>query len=662
MNGENLVGTILGNRYEILEIIGIGGMATVYKAKCHLLNRYVAVKVLKETFKDDPEIVRRFNSESQAAASLSHHNIVSIYDVGCEKDINYIVMEYVEGITLKEYIQKKKRLDWHEACQFAIQIGLALDHAHSKNIVHRDIKPHNILMTHDMTLKVTDFGIARAVSSETMVMGGAALGSVHYISPEQARGGYTDARSDIYSLGVVLYEMLTGTLPFDGDNAVSIAVMHINSEPRDIREINPAIPENLAKIVMKAIAKEQHARYQTAMEMITDLRAVLNASHIREDADDATKRIIIPEQETVSAERNGRMRKGKKAKKPKTPQQKKEDKMAVILAAATVLVIAVIAFGTYFIMRGGSREVQVPDLSNKTLQEAQELIKDTDFTIDEAIEEAYSDEFEIGKIISQDPGANQSVKKNTVIKVVVSKGKSDGDIDVPDVVGIDYKDAITKLADQDLDYKIVQEESSTEINQVLRQSPKSGTKVNKNDVVTLYVSSGGKTDTAKIPVPNVIGKTKSEAENMIKSAGLLVGNVSKEYSEKTENTVIAQNPAGDSESPSKSYVNIVLSKGPNPEQPQQTEKPVEPTVSPTKAPVENNPPADNSTVKTLTLQLPQNGAETVHVKVVANGKTIHDEVHQTSEGVVHIPVKSSKDASVQAYFDGELVVEKVIKF
>jgi serine/threonine-protein kinase len=655
MNGDYLVGMTLSNRYEILDIIGVGGMATVYKAKDRLLNRYVAVKVLRDSLKDDGEIVRRFNSESQAAASLSHHNVVSVYDVGCEQGVNYFVMEYVEGITLKEYITKKGRLDWHEACQFAVQVGLAIDHAHSKKIVHRDIKPHNILITHDMTLKVTDFGIASAVSSETMVMGSSALGSVHYISPEQARGGYTDERSDIYSLGVVLYEMLTGQLPFRGDNAVSVALMHLNDEPNDIREIMPSIPENIAHIVMKAISKEQHARYQTAMDMVKDLRSVLNASMIGEDAEDATRRISV-KKDNDKMEQGGKCR-GKR--KQKTAQQKKEDKIAVILAVATVVVIAAIALGTFFLMRGGSREVQVPDLTNKTIEEATQMIENAGLKLDSTTEQAYDDNIEEGHIISQEPGANQYAKKNAKVKLVVSMGKSDGNIEVPSVTGIDYKKAITQLTDKELDYRVVQEANDNyNANEVIRQSPISGTKLKKGDVVTLYVSSGASqpSEEPTMKVPGVIGKTRSEAEKAIKEAGFLVGNVSREYNDAPENTVISQSPTSGSESPSRSYISIVLSRGPSNNT--ITNAPTQPPSNHTQAPTN----APEATVKTLTLQLPQDGRETVHVKVVANGKTIHDQNHATSERAINIPVKSTNDASVQAYIDGQCVVDKVIEF
>lgn len=661
---DSLVGRVLGNRYEILEIIGTGGMATVYKARCKLLNRMVAVKVLKESLKDDPDIVKKFNTESQAAASLSHHNIVSIYDVGDDDGINYIVMEYVDGITLKEYINRKKKLDWHEACTFASQIASALEHAHSKNIIHRDIKPHNILMTKDLNLKVADFGIARAVSSETVVVGaGNAIGSVHYISPEQARGGYTDARSDIYSLGVVLYEMLTGELPFNGENAVSVAIMHINNEPKNILEVNPNIPASVAHIVMKAISKEQHLRYQKAADMIVDLKAALSMASVKNaDNNGETQRISVPKKE-VDGEKdmsNINGRKNRKNKKVKTLDEKKQDKLAAFLIGGSVLVVLIIAISTFFIMHGGAREVQVPELLNMTLEEAKKVIENTEFTLDENVESEVSETVEEGKIVEQDPGANQSVKKNTVIKVTISLGKTGGTIPVPDVAEIDYKDAIKKLNEQKLGYKIVDEETDEYVaNTVVRQSPQKDTKLNEGDIVTLYVAKV-KDENELIQVPDVLGLTREKAESLIKSSGFKVGNVSKDFSDAEVDTIASQSPNAKSESPKGSYINIVISKGI-----ESTPEPTtEPTTAPTKAPEKTSAPTTQpeTTVKTLTIPLTDNGKATVHVKVIANGKNIHDQEHNISEGAVYIPVSSSKDAAVQVYFDGVLVEDRVIKF
>ncbi|MCX7715004.1 MAG: Stk1 family PASTA domain-containing Ser/Thr kinase [Clostridia bacterium] len=656
MSDENLIGKMLGRRYEIIEKIGTGGMATVYKAKCHLLNRFVAVKVLREELKSDEEIVKKFNVESQSAASLSHHNIVSIYDVGEENGISYIVMEYVEGITLKEYIRQKKVLPWREACQFAEQICAALDHAHKKHIIHRDIKPHNILITHDLTLKVTDFGIARAVSSETLVVGSTALGSVHYISPEQARGGYTDERSDIYSMGVVLYEMLTGKVPFDGENPVSIALMHIEKEAKNIKEINPDVPDNVVQIVIKAMAKEQHLRYQTAMAMLNDLK---NA--VGEDYKKDNNKAESPAVEEIGGEK---MKKGKKPKVPKTPEQIKEDRLATILALITVIVILGVAAGTYLFIRAGTYEVQVPNLINMTLDEAKAAIKDTKFTIEEPVSTEASDTVEAGRIISQDPGANESVKKNTKIKLVVSSGKSTaaGDIEVPNVVNLSYDAAVKALKDKKLKYEKTEETSETvSENTVIRQSPESGTKVAENTVVKLYVSTGSK---EKVSVPDLSGETREKAENSLKLAGLQLGSVTKENSDSPVGTVIKQSPAKNSQVSKNSFVSIVLSSGPS--QTEEPEKTSQPTTSPTKRPAATSTANPVSTAapkqKILTITFPEGYGDTINVKVVANGQTIYNKQHSKSEGGVRIPVQGTKDANVQIYLNGNLVEEKTIEF
>ena len=665
MYNGNLTGRMLGNRYEVLEKIGTGGMATVYKAKCHLLNRFVAIKVLREELKGDEEIVKKFHVESQAAASLSHHNIVSIYDVGEEDGNNYIVMEYVDGITLKEYIKEKGVLDWREACRFAESICSALDHAHKKHIIHRDIKPHNILLTKDKIIKVTDFGIARAVSSETLVAGSSALGSVHYISPEQARGGYTDERSDIYSMGIVLYEMLTGIVPFNGDNPVMVALKHIEEEPKDIRLINPNIPDRVADIAMKAIKKEQHARYQTAAEMGEDLKRALddyqNPSSAKIIADVTANNPPARKTEEV-ANVNANGKKGKKVKKPKTEQEKKEDKLAVIFALITIGIILVIAFGTYFFIRGGSREVVVPDLLNMTLEEAQKAIEGKDIKIAEEYETQPSDDVEEGHIIFQDPGANKSVKKNTEIKLVISSGNGDGDIEVPSVLEMSYDSAAKLLKEKGLKVEKKTEDSdSVSEGSVIRQDPVKGSKVNAGDTVVLYVSTGSED---KISVPSLTGSSQSKAESSLKSAGLQVGNISKESSDQPAGTVIRQSPASGSKVSKGSFVNIVLSDGTETaptETPKVTETPKDNHTSHTQAtPVPTAQPITKQ--KTLTITFPSWVNDTVNVRVVANGTVIHNQDHSKSEGGTRITVKGSKDATVEIYLDGKLTDTKTITF
>ena len=369
----NLIGRTIANRYEILEKTGVGGMATVYTAKDLVLNRHVAVKVLKEEFTTDEEFVKRFNTEALAAASLSHANIVSIYDVGNEDNIYYIVMELVRGKTLKQIITENGPISWKWATNIAIQIASALEVAHKNNIVHRDIKPHNIIITEDGVAKVTDFGIAKAVSNSTITAFGTTIGSVHYFSPEQAKGGYTDAKSDIYSLGVVMYEMLTGQVPFDADTSVSVALMHMQEKPVPPIEINKNIPIALNDIILKAMQKEPMARYQTAAEMISDLRRALkepNGEFVEEEMNDGlTRRMDAITDDMLDKKGNNKKKKGKLAL-----YFEKHPKMKGVAIVLLCVVLFVLAFGgTALVSKITTpKEVQIPNLVGKTEEEAKE--------------------------------------------------------------------------------------------------------------------------------------------------------------------------------------------------------------------------------------------------------------------------------------------------
>ena len=660
MNGEHLIGIVLNERYELKEIVGNGGMAVVYKAHDRLLNRTVAVKILKESLKNDTEIVEKFAAEGKAAASLSHNNIVSIYDVGQIDGLSFIVMEYVEGMTLKEYINENKPIRWQTACEIAIQIASALSHAHEHGIIHRDIKPHNILITKDNVVKVADFGIARAVSSDTMVAGGTALGSVHYISPEQARGGYVDNTSDLYSLGVVLYEMLTGNLPFDGDNAVSIALKKLEEEPMSPKVINLDIPQTLDAIVMKAISKEQISRYKTAEEFSNDLKSLLN--------EDSMHIIAARPKDEEDEEGGYNMRShGKKKKKTFNP------------IVASVVLFVIIAVTVFLVMRGGSREYIVPDLMNHTLEEALKIVEDTEFTIDEdGIVYEISEEYEEGKIMHQNPGANQSVKKNKKIQLTISSGATEGDIAVPDVREMDYQQAKELLESKNLKCQIVEEESAEyELNQVISQSPKYGTKVTEGYTVILHVCTSVISDGEQVEVPNLYGSTRADAEAALTQHGLVLGNVKKEASEEEVGTVISQSPVSGTMADKNSTVDIVISDGDNSQTmiPAESSNPSTPSANQTTPPAQTphvttspsqstQEPAQTEEIKrkTLTINIPDSADDTVQVKVIANGKIIHNQAHSKSEGKIDIVVQSSKDAEVEVYMNDELVVRKLVEF
>ncbi len=674
MNAKNLIGNILSNRYEVIEKIGTGGMASVFKAKDTLLNRMVAIKVLKEGT-DDEKVAKNFIKEAQSAASLTHNNIVSVYDV-CEEDgVRYMVMELVDGITLKEYIKKVGTLPWQEACDFALQIGQGIGVAHSSDIIHRDIKPQNIIMTKDKTLKVTDFGIARAAVSDTTIVGGTALGSVHYISPEQARGGYTDERSDIYSLGMVLYEMLAGKVPFDGETPVTIALMHLEKEPVNVRCINMDIPKSLAYVTMKAIAKEPSKRYANIEAFLEDIHAVLAEEPLpsmegmneQEDYEDSVyyqsdRDDYFDDDEDYNEEVKKEEKKRKK-KRAKTAKQKKEDRRAVIYALLTLVAIALVAFGAYSLF-GSSKGMTAPDFTNMTIEEAQAQItlEEWDIRIDEEVEYTISDEIEEGKIVTQDPMPGEFVAKGSKIKVVISIGSSGGDISVPDVVGKDFSVAITKILDKGLTYVVV-EEISEDVpdGEVIRQLPIAGTKLNRDDIVTLYVSrKQGEEETQtpeavrKVTVPNLVGMGKEAAVNTIEAMGLVVTSVNKQYSDSLEGLVIEQSPSHPSTVDEGSGVSIIVSKGPKTDE--------DPTVPPISDPTV--PPANVATkTKQFTIKIPESSGDTVHIEITANGQVIHSAQHNKTEGYVTVDVSaSSGNVSVQAMIDGSLAAQRTLNF
>lgn len=717
MNTENLVGTTLGGRYEILEKIGSGGMASVFKAKDTLLNRYVAIKILRDALEGEEQVVSNFIKEAQSSASLSHNNVVSVFDVGEDQGINYMVMELVDGITLKEYIKENGALPWQEACDYAIQIAQGIGEAHSRNIIHRDIKPQNIIMTADKTLKVTDFGIARAIAADTTIVGGTALGSVHYISPEQARGGFTDARSDIYSLGIVLYEMLTGKVPFDGDTPVSVALMHLEKEPVNVKCVNMAIPTDLAYVVMKAIAKEQSARYQNVNEMLDDLHAVLAEEPLPSKEGAELIGVVSPrpdemfdtedpvyndpevdsdEEDMPEEETGGRNKKRKKVRKQKTAAQKKEDRLAVLLALGTVVAIFLIAFGAYKIING-TKGSTVPDLTNMTVEEATQALQKLELKVADEMEYSLSDDIQEGRIITQDPLKGVFVPKNSAVKLVVSIGSSGGSIAVPNAVGKSFDDAISQIMAAGLTYRVIEDPSETvESGKIIRQIPMAGTKLNKNDIVTLHVSTGKSVTATQMPatvqkveVPSVIGMGREQAELTLNSSGLKLGTVTRKASNAPEGTIISQSPESSRTAAKDSYVTVVLSSGnesstqttvDEEQQPEQGEHTAAPSTENGRepevpaAPEPTNVPEHDMTentsgngggevsTKTFTVKIPDSANDTVDVEIIANGQTVHSGVHSKSEGYVSVEITGSGTVDVQALIDGALAAQKKITF
>ena len=540
----DLVGKYIGSRYEILEVIGKGGMATVYRAKCHVLNRMVAVKVLKEEFTTDEEFIRRFNIEAQSAAGLSHPNIVSIYDVGHEGSIYYIVMELIQGKTLKEIIAEDGALPWKWSVNIAIQIASALEAAHKNNIVHRDIKPHNIIITEDGVAKVTDFGIAKAVSNSTITAFGTTIGSVHYFSPEHARGGYTDAKSDLYSLGIVMYEMVTGRVPFDADTPVSIALKHMQEKAVDPMKLNPNVPVAVNQIIMKAMQKEPSMRYQSATEMLKDLSLALknpDGRFVSETSMDtqATQRIGTITEDMAKEDKTDNKKDKKKQGKIRTyfKEHPKMKILAVILSFVLVFLITV--FTVKGIMDATTvKNVYIPNLVGKTEEEVKQELEGTKLTYEIASEE-YNSEVEAGRVISQDPAYknNFTIKENTVISLVVSKGVEV--VTVPKVAGDTYEDAEKKLTDAKLKVERV-EETSQKIEEgiVIRQEPAENTSLNAGDTVKVYVSIG--TGIKQVSVPSLVNKTEEVASKELTDAGLKVEVVYEEDTTKTNGVVLKQ--------------------------------------------------------------------------------------------------------------------------
>ena len=516
----NLEGKILGNRYEIIEKVGNGGMATVYKATDLVLKRYVAVKVLRDEFTTDEEFIKRFETEAQSAAKLVHPNIVSIFDVGIDNGIYYIVMELIQGKTLKEIIlEERGPLPWKWSVNVAIQIASALEMAHKNNIIHRDIKPHNIIITEDGIAKVTDFGIAKAVSNSTITAFGKTIGSVHYFSPEHARGGYTDAKSDLYSLGVVMYEMVTGRVPFDADTPVSVALKHMQEEPVPPIEVNTHLPEAVNKIILKALKKDPMLRYQTATELLQDLRTALknpSGDFVEEVDYDPTAKT-----QRISTNQYDRTNKNRGKKESKFITFVKEHK--VLSSFIGLILLFFLAFGgTMLTLKvTNPKEVDVPDVVNLTKEEAEQKIKDAKLVFEVESEE-YNTEIEENHIISQDPKHMDNfnkVKEGTTIKVVISKGTEK--TKVPNVKGKQREEAVELIEDAKLKVEVVEETSKTvKEGYVISQETNPDIEVNAGDTVKIHVSTG--TGIKQVTMIDVTGKTEADAKKALEDLKLIV--------------------------------------------------------------------------------------------------------------------------------------------
>ncbi len=590
-------GTVIAERYEIVDKIGSGGMAKVYRAKDKKLDRYVTFKVMREEFVNDEEFKARFNVEARAAASLSNQNIVNVYDVGQEDLIHYIVMEYIDGVTLKDLIKKRAPFENDEILGVAIQIATALDHAHKNGIVHRDIKPQNILVTSTGIIKVTDFGIARAATANTMTTVGTTMGSVHYFSPEQARGGYVDYKSDIYSLGIVMYEMATGQLPFKGDTPVAIALKQINEEIPDIKEMNPNVSDSVVKIIRKSSEKLSNNRYSSTIELVNDLkRALTNESGdfvtvAAKDFDSTT--IVLNEDDVNFIKKESKKVSINTSKNPSIElkdtdsysdydeyddkEDKKSERKIIVAAIITsvAIILIILAVGGFLIKQNMSavpESIEVPRLTGKTIEEAENLVKSHGVSI-KKIKEETSEEFAKGTIIYQSIGENGLLRAGDTIDVIVSTGANK--IEVPNVVGKNFYEAYEELGRSDFIPK--DEEESSEIiakGVVIRQEPQGGSMQKSKSIVKIIVSSGP--EIKRVNVPDVIGLSEAEAIKKLEDNKLAVGHTTRvESKEYAEGKVTAQTISPGTEVPTSTVVSFVVSSGmPKPsEAPSTTIKP-----------------------------------------------------------------------------------------
>lgn len=552
---DKYIGKRLGGRYDIKELIGVGGMANVYKAIDIIEDRIVAVKILKEEYLANDEFLRRFRNESKAIAVLSHPNIVKIYDVSLGDGVQYLVMEYVDGLTLKEYIDQQHVLRWKEAVHFTVQILRALQHAHDKGIVHRDIKPQNIMLLQDGTIKVMDFGIARFARDDGRTVTDKAIGSVHYISPEQARGDVTDEKSDIYSVGVMLFEMLTGKLPFDSDSAVSIALMQMQAVPKMPRQLNETIPEGLEEITVRAMQKDPIQRYQSAAEMLRDIDEFKrNPSILFEykyfSDEDKTKYFDAVEN------RNTMVDNYEDQEDEEEEEEKKSKVIPILLAVASAFVVFVILFIVGLMLFGTKvPEIKAPKLVGLVYDD---IRNSTEYSNVKIVLETYADNAApAGQIFQQEPEAGKNIKENAEIKVWVSNGPKQ--VTIQDVRDLHYTEAKQILTNDGFDTTIIRSSSPTvETDRVIKTQPEFGEKAPAGSTVTIIVSDGKAKD--PVTVENVVGDTYTNAKARLEADGFKVTPQYEDSSQKKD-TVIRQIP--DSETLERgSEIILVVSKGP----------------------------------------------------------------------------------------------------
>ena len=672
----NLIGRMLANRYEILEKIGNGGMATVYKAKCHVLNRFVAVKVLKEEFITDIEFIKRFKSEAQTAASLTHPNIVSIYDVGNEGDIYYIVMELIQGKTLKEIIVEDGKLSWKWSVNIVIQIASALETAHKNNLIHRDIKPHNIIITEDGMAKVTDFGIAKAVSNSTITAFGTTIGSVHYFSPEHAKGGVTDAKSDIYSLGIVMYEMLTGRVPFDADTPVSVALMQVQEDPIPPIKLNPQIPISVNNIILKAMQKNPEDRYQNATEMLIDLSTALK----RPDDDfvkldkkfdtlqtqklstlyDIDGKVLPEEDEEEEEEEQPR-----KNKKKKGFIAFMKNHVILSFVCIGILLFAVALGGTILFMNlTKSKDAQIPNLVKNengeryTEQQAVAIYNETEFKkkndlkIEYVEEETYNGEtVEPGYVVRQDPEyvPNRTKKIKDQITIYVRKEREAKTLTMIDLTGKTQEEVESLMETLGYVGTITYEKASSEdlkAGLVIDQSIKNGEEFKDDAELVVTISTGS----SKVDVPNTLGKTEAAARTELEAAGFKVTVEETENTDKSDGIVLKQSITGKADPGT--TITITVNK---------ITKPTEATVTIDVSKYVSQTTEDDNTNETDNTTNSTPTVKRVRVTLELGEDVVFDETRTATE-VIPVTVTGKGNMTLKLKIDGVLKATKNIDF
>lgn len=704
-------GTLLGERYEIIEKIGAGGMSIVYKAKDNRLQRFVAIKELREEFVQDEEFVSKFRKEALSAASLSHPNIVGIYDVGSDHELHYIVMEYVEGHTLKQVIEEKGPFTPKVVLELGLQIVSALKHAHHKKIIHRDIKPQNILMTADGILKVTDFGIAKAVDSSTIVATGNAIGSVHYFSPEQAKGKYVNESSDLYSCGIVLFELATKRLPFEADSHISIALKHINEELPRPSSINPEIPENLEKLILKATAKNQADRYQNADEMLRDMRGILqNPNYEVKDSKYEEHTILLSAADThlLRESEKEKLQQEKPQEVIKEPQEEnifeeqvgfsdEEEESEVstfykVVASmggvlATLALVVVISLAAVFWLPslGKAKTYSVPNVIEMTLEQAQEVIIKSNLKY--KVIQIETNEVENGVVINQDPVAGTAAKKNTVIELTVAINNEEEDttqvdeqIEIPDFLNMDSTEVMRQIVklgllvgETEFEYN-----DTVESGKVISQTPSAGSIVKQGQIIDLVISKGIE-KVESVTVPYLVGMTADEAKATLEGLNLKLGKIKEEYNDAEAGYIIRQSLSIGTTVEKGTKVDITVSKGP--QKPEETERPeesplpeipVSPEVPEASEPVEPSQPSEPEepeatlTTQNRTIALPAGTEvkETYHlvVKLTLDNGTNHvivDETVAYENFPKSVSITGTGNGKLDIYIDGKSYQENI---